>query len=142
MKVKFFNKIKFEKVKWDKVLNLIERHLPLFLICIFIFIQSGKTARVVSYDGNTNFFIHKLAHFFLFSFVYLFAQRSFGNSRKALIFTILYGISDEIHQSFVPTRTPSLTDVLIDSGAGLTMYYLVSKYKKFLPISIVKFFNL
>lgn len=142
MKLKFFDKMNIKKVKWEKVLNLIERHLPLVLICIFIFIQSGKTARVVSYDGNTNFFIHKLAHFILFSLVFLFAHRSFGDKRKALIFTILYGISDEIHQSFIPTRTPSLTDVLIDSGAGLTMFYLISKYKKIMPISIVKFFNL
>lgn len=142
MRIRLFNKINFKKIKWEEYLNFIEKHLPLVLICIFIFIQSGKTARVVSYDGNTNFFIHKLAHFVLFSFVFLFSHRSFGNKKTALIFTVLYGISDEIHQSFVPTRTPSLTDVIIDSAAGLSMLYLVSKYKKFLPISLIKFFNL
>ncbi|NBO23028.1 VanZ family protein [bacterium] len=134
--------LNLKKFDWESLLNKIEKHLPLFLICIFIFIQSDKTARVVSYDGNTNWFIHKLAHFVLFSLVFLFANRSFGDKRKALVFTILYGISDEIHQSFVPTRTASLTDVLIDSSAGVSMYILISKYKKYLPISIIKFFNI
>jgi VanZ family protein len=134
--------LNLKKFDWESLLNKIEKHLPLFLICIFIFIQSDKTARVVSYDGNTNWFIHKLAHFVLFSLVFLFANRSFGDKRKALVFTILYGISDEIHQSFVPTRTASLTDVLIDSSAGVSMYFLISKYKKYLPISITKFFNI
>jgi VanZ family protein len=37
---------------------------------------------------------------------------------------LTYAISDEIHQTFVPTRTGSLTDVFIDSvGIFLAKYY-------------------
>jgi len=137
MKVKIITKSQF-----NKFLEFIEKHLPLVLVCVFIFIQSGKQARVVSYDGNTNYFIHKLAHFLLFSLVFMFAHRSFGNRKQALIFTIIYGISDEIHQYYVPTRTPSIVDVIIDSGAGLTWFFLIKKYKKYLPEVIKKFFNI
>lgn len=36
-----------------------------------------------------------------------------------LTFVILYGISDEFHQSFVPGREPSWYDVLADGVGGL-----------------------
>lgn len=40
----------------------------------------------------------------------------------ALAITIAYGISDEVHQTFVPYRTGTLRDVLIDSvSAGVTI---------------------
>lgn len=40
----------------------------------------------------------------------------------ALAVTALYGITDEIHQSFVPGRTPSVPDLLIDLiGAALAL---------------------
>ena len=43
---------------------------------------------------------------------------------------VLYSASDEFHQSFVPGRYPSMTDVLIDSlGAAIAMI-LADKYNK------------
>ena len=35
-----------------------------------------------------------------------------------LLLVFLYASSDEFHQSFVPTRTPLFTDVLIDTAGG------------------------
>lgn len=38
----------------------------------------------------------------------------------AILFSFIYGISDELHQSFVPGRTPSVGDLLADTvGAVL-----------------------
>lgn len=44
-------------------------------------------------------------------------QKKLSNNFRilAIIFTILYGITDEIHQSFVPLRDPSLFDLVFDS---------------------------
>ncbi|HSY73913.1 MAG TPA: VanZ family protein [Dongiaceae bacterium] len=35
-----------------------------------------------------------------------------------LLIVSLYGASDEFHQSFVPTRTPLVSDVFIDTAGG------------------------
>lgn len=40
-----------------------------------------------------------------------------------LLFSILFGISDEFHQSFVPGRFPAAGDILADTaGAALVVY--------------------
>ena len=36
-----------------------------------------------------------------------------------MILTVLYGISDEFHQSFVPSRDASVLDVLADLAGAL-----------------------
>lgn len=43
----------------------------------------------------------------------------------ALAVVFAYAASDEFHQIFVPTRTPLVTDVLIDSTGGLVMMLLL-----------------
>lgn len=35
--------------------------------------------------------------------------------RLAIILAVIYGVSDEFHQSFVPGRTPDVLDVLADA---------------------------
>jgi VanZ family protein len=70
------------------------------------------------------------AHFGLYALLALWWWRALSRGRKTLRATlglafglaVLYGISDEFHQSFVPGRTPSLMDVLIDAaGAAVTL---------------------
>jgi hypothetical protein len=41
----------------------------------------------------------------------------------AWVLVVLYAIGDEIHQAFVPGRTPLVTDVAIDSIGGLLGIY-------------------
>jgi VanZ family protein len=43
----------------------------------------------------------------------------------ALAVVFAYAASDEFHQIFVPSRTPLITDVLIDSTGGLLMLLLL-----------------
>ncbi len=131
-----------KKTKFEKTLLNIERFLPLILTCCFIFIQSSRPAVAVSYVGWFNFFLHKLAHVIVFSLLFLFACRAFRDKKMALVFTILYAISDEYHQSFVATRTAAFTDVLIDSFAAGGIFYLSEKYHHKIPAVIRNFFNL
>ncbi len=44
--------------------------------------------------------------------------RGFKGIAAALIVCVLYAVSDEIHQLFVPGRSGQLTDVLIDSAGA------------------------
>ena len=47
----------------------------------------------------------------------------------ALSLTVLYGISDEIHQLFIPGRHGRIADVLFDASGALAMILLLRQYK-------------
>ncbi len=74
---------------------------------------------------NANRFIRKNAHFFVYLILGILtsvAVRKFGvvgvrTMGLVLLICILYALSDEFHQTFVPGRGPQIKDVLID-GAG------------------------
>lgn len=83
-----------------------------------------------------NFAVRKSAHFFSYGLLSAFAffswRASLPNlkpssawwSALALLLTLLAGSSDEIHQTFVASRTPSPRDVMIDM-AGAVFFQLV-----------------
>ncbi len=76
----------------------------------------------------------KLAHVGIYFILGILLHLTFRNSEKALLrrypaifafaIGILYGISDEIHQSFVPGRTPSVIDV-VANGIGLVLAQII-----------------
>lgn len=50
---------------------------------------------------------------------------------SSFLFSLLYGVSDEIHQLFVPTRHCTIVDVYADavgSLAGVLLYLMVTKW--------------
>ena len=54
-------------------------------------------------------------------------------ARLALLLVMFYAATDEFHQSFVPTRTPLVTDVLIDTtggAAGLFALWICGRWRK------------
>lgn len=74
-----------------------------------------------------NHFIRKSAHFLVYfglGFLLKNAYQVSGyinikGSVYALIVSVLYAISDEVHQMFVPGRGPGIKDVFIDSIGAL-----------------------
>jgi len=90
-------------------------------------------------DINTlNHIVRKNAHFLSYlvlGILVLNALRRGGvQGYKSIAITavvcILYAVSDEIHQLFVPGREGQIKDVLIDSSgsaAGIVLYLLVSR---------------
>ncbi len=76
--------------------------------------------------------VRKLAHFSIYTLVGFLLMSLFSTyklqERKRILFTliigILYAISDEIHQAFVPERGPQITDVMIDS-LGVTFGIII-----------------
>ena len=81
----------------------------------------------------------KGAHVTVYAFLYLLLFRAFHSVRPgagrpsfliyvvAASIAVLYAISDEIHQSFVPLRNATVQDVIIDSVGILVMWFLVWK---------------
>ena len=99
--------------------------LPVLVYCAAIFIQSSfPTAHQVPQWPGLDKILHAAAYAllgFLF-FRALTAERPCKNHNLSLIlsvlFTGLYGLSDEIHQSFVPGRTADPADALADLAGG------------------------
>jgi VanZ family protein len=85
-----------------------------------------------------NHIIRKNAHFFAYlvlGILVINALRRSGVSgyrgmRLALLICVLYAISDEVHQLFVPGRGAKVKDVLIDSAGasvGIGVYLVIGK---------------
>jgi len=76
-----------------------------------------------------HFLVRKAGHLTEYAILALFAARAFRTSSHELLrnrwfwvsflFVVAYSLSDEFHQSFVPSRTASIYDSMIDSVGGL-----------------------
>jgi VanZ family protein len=101
-------------------LNLYYR-LPLFAFCLFLFWQSSfPSLETLPLFPHNDKIMHLLAYAFL---AFLAArnlkrEKPFFSRTKlkilAILFAGLYGLSDEIHQAFVPARTASVWDFAAD----------------------------
>lgn len=111
--------------------------------CGFIFFLSSKPGLAVA-AGYWDFATRKPAHVlvYLILFILLFNALSFSfNNLKnpnliivSFALTVLYGISDEIHQSFVPLREGKVLDIIFDVlGAVIGSYIIWSLQVKTLP---------
>jgi VanZ family protein len=105
---------------------------PIFL-WLFPDISEARLATI-------HFLTRKAAHFSEYAVLAFLAQRAFITSTNAfilrywfqlgLLLVVLYALLDEYHQSFVPTRTPSIYDSAIDIAGGLTVLLIFKAYRK------------
>lgn len=107
--------------------------------------QSNYIVNIISNVLNINniellnLIIRKLAHYIEYLIlgilvINMFIKNNIPQSYLiSIIFCIIYAISDEIHQLFVPGRACQIKDILIDSIGSITgiyLYKLISKRKK------------
>src|SRR5215213_5743125 len=119
------------------------RYLPLLLWMALIFffstgeLSASNTSRIVrplllwlfpdiseERIALAHFIVRKAAHFTEYAILALLAARAFIGSThpslrrrwltSALVLVVLYALSDEFHQTFVPSRTGSIYDSFID----------------------------
>ncbi|RBP58100.1 VanZ family protein [Alkalibaculum bacchi] len=77
--------------------------------------------------GSLNHIVRKNAHFFAYLVLGALVVNGVKNSgvstlkaiRVALFICILYAISDEVHQLYIPGRSGEVKDVIIDSAGAL-----------------------
>ena len=134
------------------------RYVPLFLVVTIILFTSttqasmNKTSRFIgplleflfpSSPESTlviyHAYIRKSAHLVEYAVLGFFASRAFSYSSKiffskhwywiAFLFVLLVASIDEVNQSFNPTRTGSIFDVLLDCLGGAVMISLLMIYK-------------
>ena len=104
---------------------------PLILYCLLIFIQSANPTpeQIPSFR-----FVDKLLHFAAYAIMGVLFYRAYqtlkfkDNLRMLMLLSALsatlYGISDEIHQAFVPFREAEIADVIADALGAISGVYL------------------
>lgn len=111
--------------------------LPTVIWGLVIFSFSATHAIVVSNVKPVDFFVHKIAHFSEYFILSALIYRSLRGTTKirgynlllmTLTLTVLYAVTDEFHQSFIPGREPRIRDVIIDSGGSLVALAILTNW--------------
>lgn len=105
---------------------------------IYIYITGGRISHGKEFMETLDHIVRKSAHFFLFfvlGFLTVNVSIYFKGLKHKILasiaFCVLFAISDELHQYFVPGRGALNKDVIIDSiaSAGGTFFYkFINKY--------------
>lgn len=111
--------------------------LPPIVWMSFIFLLSSRQRIGVSEVYIYNFIIFKSLHMIEYAALFFMLFRAINatctniSQKKALmiavLLAILYGVSDEAHQIFVPTREGNIRDVGIDS-IGILLCFQYTKH--------------
>ena len=127
----------------------IKRWGPALLVMAIIFLASSLPSDQIPNLGAMNFTVKKLGHVLGYALLGLAFRRGFeqqGISTGwaclfAIVCAVLYGGTDEFHQSFVPGRGSTLFDVGVDSvGAalGLTLQTLARTLRSHSTHSLIQ----
>ena len=107
---------------------------PVFLYCSLIFWLSSQPSLFwLNLGGGASFesicgpsLSALLKHFVEYLILGLLTQRAYTRFQPSFLFSGLYGVSDEVHQFFIPMRHFSAIDILADiTGAfmGVVTWY-------------------
>ena len=120
-----------------KILTYSIRIVPVLLLMGTIFFLSHQPSTKIQLPYI--FGLDKLAHGFMYAA--LAATMLYAVPRKALLlrpwrtgalivfFCLLYGMTDEYHQSFIPGRVPSFGDIIADVAGASLLVYLWLRYQ-------------
>jgi VanZ family protein len=105
--------------------------LPLILYCVLIYIQSAYPSpeQIPSFR-----FVDKMLHLGAYAIMGILFYRAYrtlkirDNLQLLMMLSVvsasLYGVSDEIHQSFVPFRSAEVADAIADFCGAVCGVYL------------------
>jgi len=102
---------------------------------LVIFLFSAQPAPDLLVFGWADTIIKKGGHMIGYAFLALSYWRAFdfrgGKRWLAWLLAVLYAVTDELHQSFVPGRHPSIWDiVLFDNLGALISLWLANRFGK------------
>ena len=109
---------------------------PAIVWMAIIFLASTRESVQVSDEFTINFLFFKTLHVIEYAILFTLYYRALRNTldRKnivvllttAFVMTILYAISDEFHQTLVPTREGKVRDVIIDALGALLSWISIA----------------
>ncbi len=103
-----------------KITKLAFIWLPTLFWMAFIFFLSSQQTTGISGTRTQRFFILKFFHLIEYSVLFLLSYRSLKQTKSkkpliiAILFSLFYAATDELHQAFVPGREGRPRDIFID----------------------------
>ena len=97
---------------------------PAIAWAALIFALSAQPGLKMSSDASVDAPVRHVAHIFVYAVLAVLLVHALGGLGRPLtwrtagivaLLAIGYGITDELHQSFVPSRTPTVIDVVYDA---------------------------
>jgi VanZ family protein len=109
--------------------------LPALLMMLVIFWFSAQPASEMPTFAWAESVVKKGGHMIGYGFLALAYWRAFDFKAEkrwlAWLLAVLYAVTDEFHQSFVPGRKATISDILIfDNFGALISLWLISRYRK------------
>lgn len=115
--------------------------VPAISWMVFIFLLSSRQRIEVSEQPFVNFLIFKSLHvieYFILFVLCFFALNKSSVTKHDLLYagyiTIVYALTDELHQMEVPTREGIFRDVLIDTLGVFIGAFFIKKFSKILRV--------
>lgn len=125
------------RLKFDLLPRWLRDFAPLIFWMALIFFLSSRSTLIDIENKAGEMSFYKTAHLVAYAILAWLWWRALAAGRQttwpvllaAFALTTLYGISDEIHQAYVPGRYSRLADVLFDAGGALLMVLLLRWFK-------------
>ena len=102
----------------------------------FIFMLSSLPGDTVDSMGLGEERLHINGHFIVYFFLMVTFFKATGNILRAMIYSFLFAVTDEVHQKFVPGRSAGLFDVFVDTIGALLAALILWKYYHLLPVKL------
>jgi hypothetical protein len=132
------------------ILKQLSAWFPVVVWAAVIFKLSNGSVPMASKDFWLDFVFKKSAHMFFFGIFSIFSYRALRMNKVdkkksallAITAALIYGISDEIHQSFTQGREARIRDVGFDTIGGsiaiMITYYVLPKLPKQMHVYLNK----
>jgi VanZ family protein len=119
----------------SKMTHILPRWLPALLMMLIIFLFSSQSSSVLPNFSWADEIVKKGGHMVGYASLalsYWYAFRMQEDKRGlAWLLAVLYALTDEFHQAFVPGRHSTIWDVLIfDNFGAIISLWIVSKRTK------------
>src|SRR5512141_3111991 len=106
----------------SRLRTLVSLWLPPLIWMGVLFAASGTPSREIPSFGLLDYLVKKSGHVLGYAALALLFHRALGWDTKraplAWVLAMLYAVTDEFHQTFVPGRHPALIDVVFFDGGG------------------------
>jgi VanZ family protein len=121
-----------------RIITILYYWLPPFIWMGIIFYMSSQKSISITTNVTAEFYTFKTLHIIEYAFLFFLFYRAFQSMKHlqdnmcgilAFIVTILYSISDELHQLSIPTRQGRLRDIVFDMVGMLIMYVIIKKVR-------------